>query len=229
MCAFYKTRYKRFGFYPLLFILLLLVTQGALLPGFCLGVDKNKTKKIDVHFYHIDTNYGFKITEAVEVFKAAQNKIKNELGIRLRLTKIKVLKQTPFEFIESLDLASRQFELLGAKKFLSKRERGKRALSIINRGPIIVGDTYWFTGIASSVCNPRGIGLLFTGPKSSTGESRIKVSEVIMAHEIGHLLGASHEAFTIMDADALTLVKSGFNLYFSDRAERMVGTCLKKN
>jgi len=83
----------------------------------------------------------------------------------------------------------------------------------------------WMWGM-SQVCNPQGVAVGVGLPERLTGESREYQSAIVAAHEIGHLVGASHNASeqSVMHEDAIR-VSTQRRLSFTAQDVREIKNC----
>lgn len=203
-----------------LFLFLLLASLASS-PGrgFCMPI-------IKVNFYHVFGDNGLTLDEALENYEWARRRIKRELRVRLKISKVEVFNYSPFEIINGLSVADRGIEFLGAYRWIANRERGINGLSIVSTPPRLVDSIYWLVGAAAPRCDiDSGFAVISGENKNSFGEDRRYQSKIVMAHELAHALGAGHWPNTIMDADAGNLSKVK-KLKFNKISRRQVAECL---
>lgn len=201
----------------------LIAALYALLPTAALAADR---RSVAVEIVHVGGENALTTQEAFEIYGRAKRSIRRGLGVRLELRRFTHFAESPISEIFGLELGARAHEI-GAWREQLKRQRGARVLSIVLLPPIKIGSVYWLAGAASSVCDRSGIAVAHVEMRSAEGDDRQYQSEIVIAHELAHLLGASasHEAGTVMDADAIALSKT-MTLGFGLRAKKQARGCL---
>ena len=108
----------------------------------------------------------------------------------------------------------------------------QRQLKIKNRAAYVMippsvdeSGVRWMWGM-SQVCNPQGLAVGVGLPTSKTGESREYQSAIVAAHEIGHLVGAFHNASeqSVMYEDAIR-VSTQRQLSFTAQDVKQIKNC----
>lgn len=82
--------------------------------------------------------------------------------------------------------------MYGTYSFFAKKRKSRATLYIINPG--LYNGVSGYTGGLASVCNPSfGTGLVWVSEYNSSGQPRATHAAVTLAHETGHIMGASHD------------------------------------
>lgn len=89
-----------------------------------------------------------------------------------------------------------------------------------------VGYSWQLLGVASGICKRTGLAYFTAIDQWWLGRGmRSRLARVGIAHEIGHLIGASHtEDMTVMNYKALGAAQSG--LHFSTASKREIKSCV---
>lgn len=143
--------------------------------------------------------------EAKSVFREA-HKMYADIGINLSLVKTRVRKNSydrGFEPGDDEDWSPRYLSIRAGWKNYFKTRAVKRAVNVALIPRMMFGDGPLQGGMASGICDLRR-GVAFA--TAAIDDKRLRRdSAIVLAHEIGHLAGASHPddtTISIMNASA---------------------------
>lgn len=141
-----------------------------------------------------------------------------EIGIRIKLVKFEETK-IPFDHRPGLSAENENINNI------LNYYRGKKRFVLVVYPPLRTNSNLWLTGgRANSIC----------AKKKKVAWAAVKrwhkAAEEVMAHELGHLLGARHDESNsnIMSSYSVSLGRTQ-ELYFNKRARRQIRRCLKRN
>jgi len=162
--------------------------------------------------------------EAMMVYRKVQQEYLR-IGINLRLERMVLLRSDPSaKYASSLEDKYSRFGFM--ERYVRNRfpfTAGRITFAMMP--PVIINGDRWGYGRAQSVCAPKfshpfAFGAV-TRPLTPDGNS-YKWAIKIMAHEIGHLLEASHDSEGIMQPNVLP-----WPLYFSPVSKEQIRRCVR--
>lgn len=129
-------------------------------------------------------------------------------GTSFKVVDIRYRKDPAPQF-DKLGFQYSRFYAIRASRLHKRMRRGVDQVYYIVSPMIDQYGTKFMGGLAGGYCKKRSLLALAVGQArdfNEKGDSRILQSQIIMAHELGHLMAMKHvDTPTIMNADALTL------------------------
>lgn len=156
---------------------------------------------------------------AINTVMETLKQIKAETKIRVSLKSISIVND--INPTRGTDYEDRVRELKAWEKLTKKRD----TMILIITNALIDNDNEYLGGIASGVCNPKGLAIANMKYFRATGESAIPADVVITKHELGHLLGAKHSREGVMRKDALILVDGETPILYSSHNKTEFRRC----
>lgn len=159
--------------------------------------------KVPVSIVRADGPNALSEGDAYRAFFGVRERFR-ELGLELKLRRFvntadlyPQSKIDSFAFADTLNYWRREVRL--------KRYSRRHWLTYVVLPPVSYSARLWISGIATSTCtNQDAVAIGNATMKNADGMDRFPHSQVIMQHEIGHLLGASHfeDYYNVMSGTA---------------------------
>lgn|GEM_PF-3316172 len=139
----------------------------------------------------------------------AQTKEKfSEIGVSIELNKIIALKDNTGNLRK---LNQERIRLRQWEKWVGRHNIGTVYYVVLP--PMIDQGQQWIAGLSNGVCNPyHGVSIGNAEYKNNKGQLRSVQSTEVMAHELGHQLGAQHD-----DSYPISIMNSDANRYINDK------------
>ena len=153
--------------------------------------------------------------EVMPIYRAVERRFQRQLGITLTLRSVSTV--APLYAPDSLT-----FWYDSVTAFYSSSSwNNRRKLVAVIAPPVALAGHRWLGGASRGICTYPG----WLSLAVASADSRSYASEVVISHELAHLLGAEHGT-GIMHPDAGALVTSGRRLRFSDASRNQIYDCL---
>lgn len=148
-------------------------------------------------------------------------------GKPIRLSKYLSRSYDPCSLQNTLNAFPSQFGCY--ERLANSLRRFKHGPTLVVSPPMVQGGLRYVGGAARQGCGrhiSRRISWVAATPASATGEPRITLSGIAIAHELAHSLGASHDESSpnIMSSNALTQAKTQ-DIYFLPKAASQMRQC----
>lgn len=159
--------------------------------------------------------------QAIQAFIYARGKI-SEVGVDIRLRSVKVVPNTG----PTVNLSNWNKQFWYWARWAYSHGYKRKGLTYVMIPPFYDNGVPYIGGQAEGVCSPRGYAVGNAEMVNHLGLDRFYHSATIMAHEIGHLLGASHTSEqSIMNVGALSYIPVT-SLSFSPSSGGKIRRCL---
>jgi hypothetical protein len=94
--------------------------------------------------------------------------------------------------------------------------------------PFTWDNKQWMVGYSGQICSKGGQAYATGEATNEVGTPRLLHSQVIFMHELGHIVGGTHEdSNTIMHADALSRTDSMSKIRYSNQSSDRIKQCIK--
>lgn len=171
-------------------------------------------------------SHGMSRSGALRTAELTEDRIYAEFGVRFQ---IKAIRQAPTPSIcYKLSESSRGNCLDFWAKWFSDRRANPNAMKLNLLPPLQENGIWYAAGMASNVCNMRGIAVCNVMSLNAAGQPRDLMSLYACVHELAHLLGCDHiSGFNVMDPAALRFIADGATyLPFTDACKSAVMWCV---
>jgi len=181
--------------------------------------------------------HALSLTEAKSLFAEMQIRFKDELGVELVRYSIRA-RRNPFRGLVQLE---NRLKIFYKWWYFFNRRYSDKSILHLALIPPLVGDygdrkMFFIVGYAAGVCPMKfhrlGVSYVAATSFSEVGLPRFMHSLFATMHELGHLLGASHDEAlpaSLMNPDIGKFLLAGFSeLRFSARSVSDIQACLGK-
>lgn len=158
---------------------------------------------------HVATGVrGLTISEAEQVFFEASQKIQQDLGITLQLSRL-----TSGPNLYDSDFSGRIASLNNWVRYMRRNgiKPRKKTIHVVITPPILHQGNYYIAGYSKGTCTAgrrHSVVVVNLQKENQFGQDRWSQSVAALTHELSHALGASHVASaTMMNADVMSYVQ----------------------